>query len=77
MLALAFRSFSSCPGDGGLVEIITPDGDVAVQLVGIIQLGAPSPARIGKWIGGLGLRISLGSALSDVPSGGGPPDPPP
>ena len=56
---LNFSALSRCPGDGELVENLT--------LVGY----APSPAQIGKWMGGrrtsrLGLRKFSGSALSDL-----------
>ena len=56
---LVFSLFGLCPGDGGMAEIITLGGLVAVQLIGVLLVD-PSPARIGKWIGevGLGLKNS-------------------
>lgn len=50
----AFSLLSLCPGDGGITEMMTSDGDVVVQLVG------------GVVRSGLGFRNIFGSALSDL-----------
>ena len=50
----------SSPGDGGMAEIVTPDGPMAVQLV--------DGGHVARTVG-LGLRILLRYALSDLPWG--------